>query len=400
MSAAASPELTPPIPPAAPPAPASPRSRRALLGGLLGAAGAFVAARLGRPDSVSAAAGDPLILGTTNYAGSSATRLSATSSGGAFWMTQNGSGSGVRGDSVNGTGGVFLTHHPDRYGLLAQQTGTTHSNIGAAVYADGGQSTGVWAVSAASTAIYASGAPGVWGTSDSYYGVYGTSTSNTGVVGNSGSGVGVYGSSNSYFGVFGSSVSSYGVYGSSDSSYAGYFYGNVNVTGNISAASANASIKAFRIDHPLDPANKVLMHSCVESNERLTVYAGTVTTDAKGEATISLPDWFSALNTDLRYQLTTIGDARAWIAAEVKANRFTIASDKPGIKVCWQVTGVREDAYAKAHPLEVESKKTGREKGRYLNPVDHGQPDSKGIDYEERQKAQQKPALPTPPPTP
>jgi hypothetical protein len=61
---------------------------------------------------------------------------------------------------------------------------------------------------------------------------------------------------------------------------------------------------------------------------------------------------------------------------------------------------VRQDAYAKAHPLEVESKKTGREKGRYLNPVEHGQPDSTGIDYEERQKAQQKPALPTPPPTP
>jgi hypothetical protein len=40
--------------------------------------------------------------------------------------------------------------------------------------------------------------------------------------------------------------------------YAGYFDGNVNVTGSISAASASAQIKSLLIDHRLDPANKLL----------------------------------------------------------------------------------------------------------------------------------------------
>lgn len=59
--------------------------------------------------------GDPLIVGSTNYAGGAATRLSATASGGAFWMTQNGYGSAVKGDSTNGHGAVFSTAHQDRF---------------------------------------------------------------------------------------------------------------------------------------------------------------------------------------------------------------------------------------------------------------------------------------------
>ena len=118
------------------PDPATPRSRRALLAATLGGLAGSVATALGRPAETHAAAGSPLILGQTNYAGSSATRLNATSSGGAFWMTQNGSGSGVRGESWNGTGGVFLTHHANRQGLLAQQLGAAGS--GAALRAEGG----------------------------------------------------------------------------------------------------------------------------------------------------------------------------------------------------------------------------------------------------------------------
>jgi len=128
------------------------------------------------------------------------------------------------------------------------------------------------------------------------------------------------------------------------------------------------------------------MHSCVESNERLTVYAGTVTTDAQGEATIELPGYFGALNTDLRYQLTVIGSfAQAMVKRKVSGNFFSIATSEPGTEVCWQVSGVRQDAYAKAHPLVVESVKTGREKGKYLNPVEHGKPERLGVDYELRQ---------------
>ena len=83
----------------------------------------------------------------------------------------------------------------------------------------------------------------------------------------------------------------------------------------------------------------------------------------------------------MRYQLTPLAYTRTWVKREVAGNRFTIATSEPDQKVCWQVTGVRQDAYAKAHPLEVESRKTGREKGRYLNPLEHGQPDRLGVGY-------------------
>jgi hypothetical protein len=384
------------------------RSRRAILAAALGGLVGSVATALGRPLPAEAAAGDNLILGQTNYAGSAATRLNTTSSGGAFWMTQNGSGSGVRGDSTNGHGGVFTTGHPDRYGLSAANTAAAGTGAaisaaggnnpglaastanavgaaisaantaaswggGAAVLADGGNNIGL----AASTADSGGSAISAFSTAASYGGgaaVLGDGGHNAGVRGISTSYNGVHGASTSGVGVYGYSGSSYGVYGHSDSSDAGYF------DGSLYATSASASIKAFRIDHPLDPATKVLMHSCVESNERKLVYDGVVTTDAAGHATVTLPAWFSALNTDLRYQLTVIGrDARAWVKSKIKANRFTIATSEPGVEVCWMVTGVRADAYAVAHPLVVESAKTGREKGRYLNPVELGQPESKGI---------------------
>jgi hypothetical protein len=105
-------------------------------------------------------------------------------------------------------------------------------------------------------------------------------------------------------------------------------------------------------------------------------------------ATVELPAYFDALNRDLRYQLTVVGSfAQAIVKSKANANRFVIATSEPGVEVCWQVTGVRQDAYAKAHPLVVEAAKTGREKGRYLTPLEHGQPESAGVDYELRRAA-------------
>jgi hypothetical protein len=70
-----------------------------------------------------------------------------------------------------------------------------------------------------------------------------------------------------------------------------------------------------------------------------------------------------------RYQLTVIGQfAQAIVAEEIRDNRFTIKSDKPRIKVSWQVTGVRKDPWAVANRIPVEAQKTGDEKGRYLHP--------------------------------
>ena len=50
--------------------------------------------------------------------------------------------------------------------------------------------------------------------------------------------------------------------------------------------------------------------------------------------------------------------------------------------VSWQVTGVRQDAYAGAHPLEVEQEKKGNDRGKYLHPKEAGMPESLGISYE------------------
>jgi hypothetical protein len=410
------------------------RSRRAILTATLGALGGLFASRLGAPDPAAAAAGDPLIIGnTTNTAGTANTSLTTASTGTALLVTQNGVGTALRGSAVgagsiagfftaaNGTGISGVTGNPNSYGVFGSNDDAA-AGTGGAIRADGNANHGLVATtdSASKMAVKASNAGpagmgaaidasggnnvgvsgysgpavGVHGQSVSSYGVSGFSGSNYGVRGWSQSSGGVYGQSNNSNGVHGNALdggtgvlgtanTGVGVYGYSTFGSAGYFEGFLH------ADSVSAAVKEFRIDHPLDPANKVLEHSCVESNERLTVYAGTVTTDADGEATVELPGYFEALNRDLRYQLTPLADARAWVKREVAGNRFALATSEPNTKVSWQVTGVRQDAYAKAHPLEVESRKTGREKGRYLNPLEHGQPERLGVGYELRQKARQ-----------
>jgi hypothetical protein len=130
------------------------------------------------------------------------------------------------------------------------------------------------------------------------------------------------------------------------------------------------------IDHPLDPANKYLFHSFVESAERKNVYDGIALLDAKGECTVELPEWVETLNSDFRYQLTSIGGPapNLHVAREISKNRFTIAGGTTKMKVSWQVTGVRRDAWAEAHPLAVEQSKSANERGYYLHPELYRQP--------------------------
>jgi hypothetical protein len=403
---------------------ATPRSRRALLAGALGAVVGGVAGALGRPSAARAAAGDPLILGQQNYAGISATRLTTLSSGGAFWMTQNGFGSGVRGDSVNGHGGVFTTGHPDRHGLFAQQLGS--HNAGSAVRADGGNNHGVnattahggsYAVRAMHGVATAHNAAAVYAHGQGGYGVYAESSNKPALYGISttigvqavGPDFGVYSQAGNQFGtavqgiaggssghgvvgaISNDSAAASGVYGESagDNSYAGYFVGHVEVTGTLSGA-----IAAARIDHPLDPANRILQHSLVESPEMKTVYDGVVETDADGAATIELPPYFDALNGDVRYQLSALGEAMPGlhVAQEVRDNRFAIAGAAPNSRVSWLVTGIRRDAYAKAHRLGAEVDKSNAQRGLYLHPKEHGKPASKGVDYEASQRIRELPA--------
>src|SRR5208337_1759654 len=153
-------------------------------------------------------------------------------------------------------------------------------------------------------------------------------------------------------------------------SYAAFFVGNVDVDGNLSKAGGS-----FKIDHPLDPENKYLYHSFVESPDMKNIYDGNVTTDGSGLATVTLPDWFEALNRDFRYQLTVIGQfAQAIVASKVTNNQFRIQTDKPNVEVSWQVTGIRQDAFANANRIPVEVEKAPADRGRYLYPEAIGAP--------------------------
>jgi hypothetical protein len=152
------------------------------------------------------------------------------------------------------------------------------------------------------------------------------------------------------------------------------------IGGEITANSIFAANKHFLIDHPCDPANRYLRHCTIESPEMMNVYSGNVTTNQDGEATVILPDYFEALNRDYRYQLTVFGQfAQAIVAAEIADNRFEIRTDRPHVKVSWQVSGIRQDAYARAHPVIVDQEKPLAERGFYLHPQAHGQPEESGL---------------------
>jgi hypothetical protein len=161
-----------------------------------------------------------------------------------------------------------------------------------------------------------------------------------------------------------------------DGWYAGSFTGNVYVNGTLSKTAGS-----FKIDHPLDPANKYLYHSFVESPDMKNIYDGVAVLDSNGEAVVQLPDWFQALNRDFRYQLTAVGapGPNLYIAEEVSSNQFKIAGGAAGLKVSWQVTGIRQDAYANAHRIPVEEIKPAGERGLYLHPELFGQPAEKKI---------------------
>lgn len=142
--------------------------------------------------------------------------------------------------------------------------------------------------------------------------------------------------------------------------------------------------KNFVMDHPLDPANKLLRHACMESPEVLNVYSGTVSLDEMGHAVVQLPAYFESINKDFRYQLTAVGGAAPalHIAKEVEGNSFTVAGGLPGMKVSWQVTGVRNDVYFQDNPYQAEAEKTAKDKGRYYYPKGYGQPVEMGVNQQ------------------
>jgi len=296
---------------------------------------------------------------------------------GLYGVSGNGTADGVLGTGPNGvygtgtTNGVYGTGPVGVYG-----SGTTEGvyGIGAGAPSGSGLNGG--------NGISASGGIGDPSSSTAYGGAggifdggasgngYGNGYGGVGIEGLGGEG-GPYSGGNGGDGI--SASGGNGFY----SGYAGYFSGNIDVTG-----STQASSDELKIDHPLDPANKYLYHSSVESSEMMNIYTGNVTTDSQGLATVQLPDWFEAVNTDFRYQLTVIGQfAQAIVGSKVASHQFGIRTDKPNVEVSWQITGVRQDAYAKAHPLVVEQAKNARERAHYIHPELYGAPEEQSIDW-------------------
>ena len=295
-------------------------------------------------------------------------------------------GTGVYGNGVTGTSGIGVT-----YGVYASAS----NGNGIAAFGAGTYNSGVYGSASGSSGngVYGTGVTGVWGNGSSYgvygsggtYGVY-SQGSSYGVYGY-GPTTGVYAVSNTGDGVYSkagtggvaadivNTGSGYGIIAGSSGGYAGWFNGNVNVDGNLSKAGGS-----FKIDDPLDPANKYLYHSFVESPDMMNIYNGNVTTDAQGDAVVTLPEWFETLNRDFRYQLTVVGQfAQAIVAGEVAGGQFSIKTDKPNVKVSWQVTGIRQDAWANAHRIPVEVEKPEVERGFYLHPELYGAPEEKGV---------------------
>ena len=140
--------------------------------------------------------------------------------------------------------------------------------------------------------------------------------------------------------------------------------GSLQVTGSITKGGGG-----FTIDHPLDPAHRLLSHSFVESPEMATLYTGTAVTGPDGTAEVVLPDYFAVLNTDARVHLTAVGSLVAvTVASPVLDNTFTIRAAEPGTTVNWLVTGTRDDPWARAHRIEVETDKPEDKQGSYLHP--------------------------------
>jgi hypothetical protein len=180
--------------------------------------------------------------------------------------------------------------------------------------------------------------------------------------------------------VHGSSTGhNYGYYASVSGGSSNY---GLYTNAQIYATSGTFGTKPFVIDHPLDPENKVLRHSSIESPDMMNIYNGNITTDNDGYATVVLPHYFEALNEDFKYQLTVIGSfAQAIIKEEVKGNKFVIQTNIPGVKVSWQVSGIRHDAVAKKYPVIVEEDKAKNEKGKYIEPEAFGKAKEAGLHF-------------------
>lgn len=350
----------------------------------------------------------------------------------------------ANGNTANPTGGVYVTHSgaqgaaffgevtntANQYSAIQGVTSSNAANVSAVsgFYTGAGAGYGVWGENN-STATGSQGlmgmnhrANGGWGVEGSgYNGVYGRTTrtdgfgirgennsayntnlnggvaisgyGNVGVRGESQNvnGTGIYGlnvapvvsaGSDISAGVWGSSNNGCGLVGQANSTNAiGLYVEGGGYIDNLQVGNIAKGGGSFKIDHPLDPQNKYLYHSFVESPDMLNIYNGNVVLNSNGTAVITLPSYFDALNMDVKYQLTAIGGSmpNLYISKEVNNGKFEIAGGIPNGKVSWQVTGIRQDPYANANRIVPEVEKESKNKGKYLYPEVYGRSSEQGI---------------------
>ncbi len=236
------------------------------------------------------------------------------------------------------------------------------------------------------------GGIGVYGRADTAsgfaYGVHGRTASATGsgvwgyATAATGSTLGVQGLSDSTEGrgVSGRANSSTGTnYGVRGHTYSPAGFGVYSV-GNM----GSSGVKPFRIDHPFDPENKYLLHYASESPVPQNFYVGNVITDARGYAWVELPEYFSEISANFKYQLTVVGKsfAQAVVWDEITNNRFQVRTSEPNIKVSWRVDADRNDLYVRNRPPKDVVDKEGREKGMYQHPEFYNLGPERGMNYD------------------
>jgi hypothetical protein len=205
----------------------APRSRRALLAAGLGGLGATVLQAIGRPRPAAAAAGDPLVLGsssnttdqatTTAYTGADLTGFTFTGAAaeGTVIGVNTGLGAGAVGTATSGGTGV-AAYSNGGWGLFAQSAA---SGSAGAVVRSLGNSTAIIGVSTNGIALdlpAAAAKIGVYGYANqdaNARAVYGKSLLGTGVWGNSDTGRGLFGRSTAGTGVSAQSDTGRAVYG-------------------------------------------------------------------------------------------------------------------------------------------------------------------------------------------
>ncbi|MCL4741710.1 MAG: hypothetical protein KJZ54_05840 [Phycisphaerales bacterium] len=321
------------------------------------------------------------VYGKSVVAGGIALGGDATGSGSTYGLkvaasSSSGTGAHATGGSVGvhaittTSSGHAIKAEATTYGIRSTVTGSSGIAVVASATSTGGNNYGVYASTSSSSgrAVRAVASS----TSGTNYAIHAHSSGASGrglysiVTGSSGRAVYGYCSSSSSTAraVMGYAISP---------AVAVYAQGNSTTTGT----------KSFRIDHPLDPTGKYLNHYCTESPQPLNVYSGNVVLDEAGQAWVQLPDYFESINSDIRYQLTTIGGwAPVYVAIEVQDNRFMIAGGQGGMKVSWRVEATRNDAYVRSYGAPVEIEKTDSERGKYLHPEVFGQPEELGIGYD------------------